>query len=113
MRKLEKSRYDPIRRDVSLSDIFQGQLETKALAFAESHADTWQTFIVKPGGIATKPWMALGATLFGENWAIRVEELGAFMTYLAVSGEGEEPLTENPRIVKKGRELLALRSNAS
>ncbi|KAK1764156.1 hypothetical protein QBC33DRAFT_548236 [Phialemonium atrogriseum] len=30
----------------------KGLLETRALAFAESHATIWETFIVKPGGIA-------------------------------------------------------------
>lgn len=44
--------------------------------------------------------------LFGENWCVRVEELAAFMTNLAVNGEGEDPVTENARIVVRGRELL-------
>lgn len=47
----------------------------------------------------------IGAVL-GENWSIRNEELGVFMTYLAIDGEGEDFLIENSRIVRKGRELL-------
>ncbi|KAK7424528.1 hypothetical protein QQX98_000493 [Neonectria punicea] len=91
----------------------KGLLESRALAFAESHADVWETFIVKPGGVATKNLMAKKMlapaaimALFGENWCVLNEELGAFMTYLAVSGEGEDHLIENGRIVRRGRELL-------
>jgi len=52
-------------------------------------------------GVAT--WM--GAVL-GENWSIRLEELGAFMTYIASNGKGEGSISENARIVRRGRELL-------
>lgn len=90
-------------------------LETKALAFAESHAAIWETFIVKPGGVVTKRWIVPGVftTVLGDNWCIRIEELGAFMTYLATDGEGEDSLIENARIVKKGRELLELQEKSS
>lgn len=47
-----------------------------------------------------------GAIVFGKGWTVQNEELGAFMTYLAVSGEGEDALIENERIAKRGRELL-------
>jgi hypothetical protein len=101
--------------------LVQGLLETRALAFAETHADIWQTFIVKPGGVVPKKVMTgdilgkvtrLGAVL-GENWSIRNEELGAFMTYLAIDGEGEDFLIENARIVRKGRELLESQTGRS
>ncbi|KAH7143536.1 hypothetical protein EDB81DRAFT_842792 [Dactylonectria macrodidyma] len=99
----------------------KGVLETKALTFAESHAATWQTFIVKPGGVVPKKLLDGGVlgvatgmgALMGENWSVRIDELGAFMTYLAINGEGEEPITENWRIVRKGRELLKSRENRS
>ncbi|KAI8629581.1 hypothetical protein F5Y19DRAFT_475570 [Xylariaceae sp. FL1651] len=93
----------------------KGLLETRALAFAESHAAIWRTFIVKPGGVITKNMIAPGviAALFGANWCIRNEELGAFMAYLAISGEGEEPITENARSVTKGREVLEMLQNGS
>lgn len=51
---------------------------------------------------------SLGA-IMGENWSIRSEELGAFMTYLAIDGKEEQPVTENARIVRRGRELLKSR----
>lgn len=44
--------------------------------------------------------------LLGENFSVKAQELGAFMAYLAVDGEGEEAVTENARIVRRGRELL-------
>lgn len=45
-------------------------------------------------------------SVMGENWSVRNEELGAFMAYLAISGEGEDPISENVRIVRRGKELL-------
>lgn len=84
----------------------QGRSDTEALAMAESHPDVWQTRVVKPGGVANKWWMSPGVTLIGDNFAVRGEELGAFMTYLVVDGQGESPISENARIARKGRELL-------
>jgi hypothetical protein len=83
-------------------------LETRALAFAESHAAIWKTFIVRPGGVVPKKMMAGGVigTVLGENWSIRLDELGVFMTFLAINGEREDSIVENARIVRKGRELL-------
>ena len=61
----------------------------------------------------------LGAVL-GENWSVRVEELGVVMVDLAVDGDGYEGLNEgydfnfeNARIVRRGRELLAARDGRS
>jgi len=73
---------------------------------AEKHADLWHTRIVKPGGVAHHPWQGLGVWLMGDNWAVRGQELGAFMTYLVVDGQGESSVILNDRIAKKGRELL-------
>ncbi|KAI8966429.1 hypothetical protein F5Y11DRAFT_343490 [Daldinia sp. FL1419] len=86
----------------------KGRLETKSLAFAESHSTIWKTFIVRPGGVAGNGLMvpSMVATVLGENWCVRVEELAAFMTYLAIDGQGEDLLLQNTRIVRKGRELL-------
>ncbi|KAH7159527.1 hypothetical protein B0J13DRAFT_108922 [Dactylonectria estremocensis] len=92
----------------------KGLLETKALAFAENHAAIWETFIVKPGGVVPKKLLGAGVlgvatgmgAVMGENWSVRNDELGAFMIHLAINGEGEEPVTENGRIVRKGKELL-------
>ena len=90
---------------------FQGLADTKALDFAKTHA-LWKTFIVKPGGVITKHWQLLGsavwimAPILGENFCVHIEELGAFMTYLAIDGKGEEPISLNGRIVRRGKELL-------
>jgi hypothetical protein len=48
------------------------------------------------------------ASLLGDDWCVRIEELGAFMTYLAVARDAEEEglYIQNARIAKKGRELL-------
>lgn len=54
----------------------------------------------------------IGAVM-GENWSVRIDELGAFMTYLAISGEGEDSIIENARIVRKGTELLESQKHRS
>lgn len=46
------------------------------------------------------------AGVLGQNLAIRIQELGAFMAYLATGGEEEGIVIYNARIVEKGRELL-------
>ena len=92
----------------------QGLLETKALAFADDHPTVWQTFIVKPGGIVSKNPMSSGllaiitsmGSVLGEGFSVRIDELAAFMTYLAVDGQGENSITENARLVRRGKELL-------
>ncbi|KAI2615198.1 hypothetical protein GGR54DRAFT_301675 [Hypoxylon sp. NC1633] len=99
----------------------KGLLETKALAFAESHSAIWKTFILKPGGVVPRKGTGGGmvgflTTLFaslGENWSVRNEELGAFMTYLAIDGKGEDSTIENAGIVRKGREVLRAQGDRS
>ncbi|KAI0150358.1 hypothetical protein GGR57DRAFT_472527 [Xylariaceae sp. FL1272] len=83
----------------------KGRLETAALAFQEQNPAIWRTFIVKPGGVV--PFVpSLFATVMGENWCVRNEELAAFMTYLVIDGNEEHDVIENARIVRKGREEL-------
>ncbi|KAH9906903.1 hypothetical protein F4778DRAFT_723950 [Xylariomycetidae sp. FL2044] len=86
----------------------KGVLETRALAFGQAHAETWRTFIVRPGGIPSKSMLVPGLIAsLSRRLFVRVEELGAFMVYLAMDGAGEEEsLIEHLRIVEKGRELL-------
>ncbi|KAI8945161.1 hypothetical protein F4801DRAFT_594378 [Xylaria longipes] len=88
----------------------RGLAETKVIEFADSHENIWRTFVVRPGGVATKDIMGSRtvAAVLGENWCVLVEELGAFMTYLATDGEEEISVIQNARIVRKGRELLKL-----
>ncbi|KAJ8131561.1 hypothetical protein O1611_g2064 [Lasiodiplodia mahajangana] len=92
----------------------RGLAEAKAAEFAESHDDTWRTFVVRPGGVATEKMTGSRtvAAILGENWCVRIEELGAFMTYLTVDGEGESTVIENARIARKGRELLELQRSS-
>lgn len=84
----------------------QGLSDTRALEVAEAHANVWQTRVVKPGGVAHHWWMSPAVWLLGDNWAVRGDELGAFMTHLVVDGQAESPISENARIARKGRELL-------
>lgn len=64
--------------------------------------------MVRPGAVVTKGMMVPGviAAVLGENLSVRVEVLAAFMTYLAIDGQGEDSSIENMRIARKGRELL-------
>ncbi|TGJ82739.1 hypothetical protein E0Z10_g6032 [Xylaria hypoxylon] len=75
----------------------RGLGEAKALEFGDSHDDTWRIFIARPGGVATREMMGSRtiASILGENWCVRIEELGAFMAYLAIHGEGESSVIEN------------------
>ncbi|KAG9255760.1 uncharacterized protein F5Z01DRAFT_557051 [Emericellopsis atlantica] len=84
----------------------KGKSDTAALEMAEKHAAAWHTHVVKPGGVAHHPWQALGVWLMGDNWAVRGQELGAFMAYLVVDGQGESSTILNNRIAQKGRALL-------
>ncbi|KAI0814220.1 hypothetical protein GGR55DRAFT_500188 [Xylaria sp. FL0064] len=86
----------------------RGLGEASVLKFGESNSDKWKILVVRPGGVATEAMMGSRtvASILGENWCVRIEELGAFMTYLAINGEEEGHVIENARIVRKGRELL-------
>ncbi|KAI1347254.1 hypothetical protein F5Y01DRAFT_318901 [Xylaria sp. FL0043] len=86
----------------------RGLGEASALKFGESNGDKWKILVVRPGGVATETMMGSRtvASILGGNWCVRIEELGAFMTHLAINGEEEGPVIENAHIVRKGRELL-------
>lgn len=94
--------------------LYKGLLETRAIEFANTHSSTWKTYVLKPGGIITRnifdsgivSVMTSASAAMGPNWAVKVQELAAFITYLAVDGGDESAITENRRIVMKGRELL-------
>ncbi|KAI0460570.1 hypothetical protein F5B21DRAFT_452323 [Xylaria acuta] len=93
----------------------RGLAEAKVVEFEESHDKIWRTFVVRPGGVATDSITGSRtvASLLGENWCVQIEELGAFMTHLAIDGEEESSVIQNARIVRKGRELLKLQQNSS
>ncbi|KAM0424197.1 hypothetical protein ACHAPT_010568 [Fusarium lateritium] len=98
----------------------KGKLETKTLELAESNPAVWKAFVLKPGGVVPRSMFGTGllgvfttmGACMGENWSVRIEELGAYMMYLATDGQGEEPLILNARIVRRGRELLELQKKA-
>lgn len=88
----------------------RGLAEVKVAEFADRHDDILKTIVIRPGGVATKDLTGSRTVIaiLGPSWGIRLEELGAFMTYLAVDGEGESAVIENHRIALKGREALKL-----
>ena len=74
-------------------------METRALEFAENNANIWETFILKPGGVVAKDplkgiftFLTATGVILGKNWSVRVEELGAYMAYLAM-GEKRNSLS--------------------
>ncbi|KAI0201450.1 hypothetical protein F4808DRAFT_127248 [Astrocystis sublimbata] len=86
----------------------RGLAEAKVIEFAARHKRIWKTFVVRPGGVATDSMIGSRALarITGENWFVQLEELSAFMTYLAIDGIEEASVIQNARIVRKGRELL-------
>ncbi|KAI0973795.1 hypothetical protein F4678DRAFT_410360 [Xylaria arbuscula] len=89
----------------------RGLGEAEALKFGENNGDRWNISVVRPGGVATQaiPGSRTVASILGEKRCVRIEELGAFMVYLAIDGGDESSIIQNARIVRKGRELLQIR----
>ncbi|KAF2495800.1 hypothetical protein BU16DRAFT_526345 [Lophium mytilinum] len=86
---------------------FQGRTETVCLEFAKEYKDTWQAFVVKPGGFIT-PGMfgrSLLSMLFGDL-VIDCDEFSAYIAELIAMGKEEEGLIYNKQMREKGRELL-------
>ncbi|KAJ7089841.1 hypothetical protein B0H15DRAFT_800486 [Mycena belliarum] len=87
----------------------KGRTETWSLNFAKEHEDVWQTWIIKPGGVATAETyavtrMAIGLLIMP---TIRDDEVGAFVADLLVHGKEPEGRILNERMVARGAELLA------
>lgn len=97
-----------------MSNSLQGDFETKALAFATEHSSKWQTFILKPGAVLTKSTYGAGPlrAVMGKSLSIRVEELGAFVAGLVVSGDEEAGLIGHLRMAVEGGEELAAMKRA-
>ncbi|KAJ4288277.1 hypothetical protein N0V88_007468 [Collariella sp. IMI 366227] len=101
----------------------KGQLESKTMNLAQQHPSRWQAYVARPGGIISNGKIVgqdgLGAALgglgsmLGKNWAIKLEELGAFMAEAAANGGDDDGLIENARLVEKGRELLGRRAQST
>ncbi|KAL8407722.1 hypothetical protein RB594_006529 [Gaeumannomyces avenae] len=81
--------------------------ENEAMKFTEEHDKLWQTLIVRPGGVLPKDTIATSVLglVMGMNWSVRVEELAAFITYLALYGSKDKSFFENEDILKKERQL--------
>jgi hypothetical protein len=85
-----------------------GMSEARTLELGEQYRDECQTFVVKPGGVATQGVWALECIgkAFGNGAVIGAETLGAFVADLMVHGEEEEGAISNERMIKKGSALL-------
>jgi hypothetical protein len=85
-----------------------GLSEARTLELGEQYRDVCQTFVVKPGGVATQGTWAMECIgkVFGDRAVIGAETLGAFVADLMVHGEEEEGAISNQRMVEKGSTLL-------
>ena len=86
----------------------KGVLQTKTVEFAEARRDYWEALVIRPGGVlfgGSTFLNKLVELIFGRGFAIRGEELGAFVADLVVNGSGQ-PIIENRVMVERGRELL-------
>lgn len=90
----------------------QGLADAKVLEYATNHPDIWKSFIVKPGPVGGGPRLtpdvprSWGTDMIASLLGVRIDELAAFMTFLAVDGRGEDVVAENGHIASRGRELL-------
>ncbi|KAI1159207.1 hypothetical protein F5B18DRAFT_37192 [Nemania serpens] len=86
----------------------RGLAEAEVMKFAHSHDRIWTTIVVRPGAVATDKMIGSRtvAAMLGENWCVGIEELGIFMTHLALGGEEGNSVIENAHISRKGKELL-------
>lgn len=85
-----------------------GKSEARTLELGEQYRDVCQTFVVKPGGVATQGAWAMECVgkLLGDAAVIGSQTLGAFVADLVVHGEEEEGAISNKRMVEKGSVLL-------
>ncbi|KAL1596989.1 hypothetical protein SLS60_008571 [Paraconiothyrium brasiliense] len=85
-----------------------GMSEARTLELGEQYRDVCQTFVVKPGGVATQGAWAMECVgkMLGDGMVIGHETLGAFVADLVVRGEEEEGTISNKRMVEKGSTLL-------
>jgi hypothetical protein len=84
-----------------------GETEVKLIDFAKENEKTFETYIMRPGGIRPKDSVKLADCIVG-SFNVRVDEVAATLIDSAVNwdGLGRDTL-ENADIAKRGRELLA------
>jgi hypothetical protein len=84
-----------------------GEAETKLIDLAKANEKTFETYILRPGGIRPKEALMLPDFIVG-SFNVRVDEVAATLIDSAVNGDemGRNTL-ENADIVKRGRQLLS------
>lgn len=85
----------------------KGLAEVRMLEFAKEHADVWQEFVLKPGGVMPDGWYnGVASKVFGRGLVVSEVVLGTVMAKLAVEGEAcreDEGIVLNARIIELGR----------
>lgn len=92
----------------------QGMTETKLFAFAEDrqlNQRPWEAYVVKPAWVNSKQKGAVFASIFGNRWMIRVDQLGAAMIDIALHGHSERRLL-HPAVVAKGKAAMVKTASA-
>jgi len=83
----------------------QGDVENKLVDFEEKHPDTFETVIMKPGGVLGKG-NPVPQMLYGLAKAIRVDTLAVAMIGLALNGRKGKQTQENADLEDRGRAAL-------
>jgi putative NADH-flavin reductase len=85
----------------------KGATENWSLDFAQQHKDVWQTYIIKPGGVATASTSAIFVMAAGMFLPmIKDDQVGAFVADLLVHGKEPEGRILSERMATRGTELL-------
>jgi hypothetical protein len=84
--------------------VLQGEVENKLIAFANEHPDTFQSFIVRPGGVLARG-NRMPSPLIDLTRSVKVDELAATTVEIALTGS-EEQIVENWKLREFGRALL-------
>ncbi|KAJ4346716.1 uncharacterized protein N0V89_010648 [Didymosphaeria variabile] len=81
-----------------------GMSEARTLELGEQYHDVCQTFVVKPGGVATQGAWAMECVgkMLGDGMVIGQETLGAFVADLVVHGEEEEVFSRPLQLILNG-----------
>jgi hypothetical protein len=83
-----------------------GEIEVKLIDFAKANEKTFETYIMRPGGIRPKDANMLPDCIAG-SFNVRVDEVAATLIDSAVNGDELGRNTfENADIAKRGRQLL-------
>jgi hypothetical protein len=96
-------------RDQTSLIFIKGLAETKLLEFAEQQRQdgdsSWETYVVKPGGVLSKSWSWIMTTIFGNAALIHIDVLAKAMLETALKGDAERRIF-HAALVKKGKAAL-------